>query len=666
MVSTANAESPPLLYHHILMIFLTSSVRLSITNLHPVFISTSACPLVMGTRGYRVIRFRKRYYRFYNHWDSYPEGLGKTIASGIPADPAAYQEWLARKREEALEWHNALERFLCRTNAEELDATEADQDHPWGVATEALPDFKPALNDLYIEWVYTIDLDNEVFTIDNGAHVQLSRASDCAWIAALARGFHGDKVLLPDSIHQEAIADIVITPPAPSASVLDTYANLDVKMVQAKGLNGFSPSHRHGPLFRSRIFYFFREIYEPILAAVLLSWTSEDLVFRDIAYAVISLASANLYPSIVSSLHVLQTRRVGFAALKKGGEEREESEFISDLGVGSHFKDVLPGSSPDSDMYWFGSVLVHLVGQLIDWPEILNGAVVSLVEYCQKERPNQDVDAILLSIEHVVLIKIRSDGRVQRTEPLCLFNIQTHTSMQVTERYDERELEDLQKRKQIAIKRQEVRDLRHRKKIAIRCDRPIEDELKDVSLESDQSDNEGPCEVEEQTTWPAAGLQSPRFETADKGFMALAFFLDASSRRHLLPSRIQEGVFPTEIYRAILLNIEDVETHRACMQVSNKFWDICQDEILIMNKTRLRANEASKTYEPGTSVLPALRVENLSTGLSHNVTFKGSGIWLREFRRSLPPRETWQFVVGSDYNRRSLVSGLKVTFNTVE
>lgn len=615
----------------------------------------------MGTRGYRVIRFRKRYYRFYNHWDSYPEGLGKTIASQIPEDPAAYQEWLAEQREEALKWHDALERFLCRDNAQKLDATVANLEQPWGVATEALPDFKPAFNDLYIEWVYTIDLDNEVFTIDNGAHVQLSRAFDLAWIPALARGFYGDKIILPNSVKQDAVAGIVVNLPAPSDSVLNTYTNLEIQIVQAKGLDGFSSSHRHGPLFRSRIFYFFREIYEPILAAVLLSWKSEDLIFRDIAYAVLSLASANLYPSIVSSLHVLQTGRVGFAALQKEAEESEQDEFISHLGVGSHTKDVLPGSSPDSDMYWFGSVLVHLVVQLIDWPAILDAAIVSVVEYCQKERSNRDFDAILLSIEHVVLIKIRADGRVQRTEPLRLFDIQMHTSMKASERYDEDQLEEFQKRKQKAIKKRETRILRDRKRFAIHDNAPIEDELKDISLESDQSDDEEWRGVEEQTSWPAAGLRSPRLEKAEAGFMALALFLEASSRRHLPPSRTHEGVFPTEIYRAILLNITDVETHRACMQVSSNFWDICQDDILMMNGSRLRPNEASKNYEPGIPSFPALRMESMSTGHSRDIRFQRTGDGLWDFGRVRTPRESWQFVVGSENNRRSLVSDLVVS-----
>lgn len=635
-------------------------VRLSLTNFHPILILNCSFLLVMGTRGYRVIRFRNRYYRFYNHYDSYPEGLGKDIATQIPQDPAAYQKWLTQQRQEALEWHNALEQFLCRNNAEELDA---DQENPWGVDTEDLPDFKPRLNDLYIEWVYTIDLDNEVFTIDNGAHVKLSRASDLAWIPALARGFYGDKILLPGSIHKEAIANIIINLPAPPASVLNTYMNLDVKMVQAKGLHGFSPSSRHGPLFRSRIFYFFREIYEPILAAVLLSWRSEDLVFRDIAYAVLSLASANLYPSIISDLYVLQNRRIAFAALQKGGEGSEKDEFISDLGVGSHPKDVLPGSSPDSEMYWFGSVLVQLVGQLIDLPETLNAAIVSVVQYCQTERPNQCVDVILMSIEHVVLMTVGSDGRVQRTEPLCLFDIQMHTSMNASERYDESELEELQKNKQTAIKNRETRRLRYLKKLAVDDGRPIEDEPKDI--ESDQSDDEGSRYVEEQTSWPAAGLNPPRVKEAEAGFFALAFFLEASTRRHLPPSRTQGGVFPSEIYRMILLHIEDVETHRACMQVSRNFWDMCQDDILMMDKFRLQANKASETYEPGAPSFPALRMQNMSTHRSSDVILKRTRDLSRVFGRVRGP-ETWRLVVGSDYNRRSLVSDLTVLFDEVK
>lgn len=624
----------------------------------------------MGTRGYRVIRFRNRYYRFYNNWDSYPEGLGRNLVNEIPQDPAAYQEWLAQQRAQALQWHNDLERFLCRddANANALDATVADTEEelqqPWGVATDSLPDFKPALNDLYIEWVYTIDLDNEVFTIDNGAHVQLAWVSKVEWIPALALGYYGDKILLPEGIQEEALADIVVKLPEPSASVLESYEKLGVTMVQAKALDGFPPSHRHGPLFSSRIFYFFREIYEPILAAVLLSWRAEDLIFRDIAYAVLSLASADLYPSVVSGLHVGQNRGSPFAVLKPEGQGSEQDELISDLGVGSHSKNELHGSSPNSEMYWFGNVLVHLVVQLIDWPQILNAAIVSVVEYCQKERPNQRVDAILVSIEHVVLMTLGSDGRVQRTEPLPLFDIQMHTSMNASERYEEGELEKLQKSKKKAIRKREIKDLEYRRRISDPDGKPIEDGLEKLSLENAESDDEGSHNVDEQTSWPAAGLRKPRVKRAEAGFFALAYFLESSSRRHL-PT--QRGVFPAELYRTILLNNEDVETHRACMQVSRTFRDLCQEDILLTNKFRFQANEASKTYQPGTEVFPALRMQNLSTGRSHDVTLKPpSGGMFEMFEMPRPPRETWRFVVGSDPNRRSLVSNLSVAFDEVK
>ena len=66
----------------------------------------------MGTRGLKVYRFRKRYYAFYNHWDSYPDGLGKQIVSDIPADPSKYQAWLAEQRAAAANWKAGFETFL--------------------------------------------------------------------------------------------------------------------------------------------------------------------------------------------------------------------------------------------------------------------------------------------------------------------------------------------------------------------------------------------------------------------------------------------------------------------------------------------------------------------------------------------------------------------------
>jgi hypothetical protein len=45
----------------------------------------------MGTRGLRIIVFRGRYFIYYNHYDSYLEGLGKDLVSNIPTDPEKYK-----------------------------------------------------------------------------------------------------------------------------------------------------------------------------------------------------------------------------------------------------------------------------------------------------------------------------------------------------------------------------------------------------------------------------------------------------------------------------------------------------------------------------------------------------------------------------------------------
>lgn len=635
----------------------------------------------MGTRGYRVTRFRGRYYRFYNHWDSYPEGLGKDIAKTIPADPKAYQEWLAKRRQEALEWHNALERFLCKKKAEDLDVITpkiqnveiedryATNIQPWGVGTDVLPNFTPAFNDLHIEWVYTIDLDNEVFTIDNGAHLHLIHASDLTWIDALAHGFWGDKFLLPGTMPEEAIACIVARPPKPSRKILDTYTKLNVEMVQPKGLKGFSPSHRHGPLFRSRIYGFFMEIYGPMMAAALLSWTPEDWIFREFAYAVLSLASADLYPSILPNSQVLQHGRIACAAFKDEGEESDTYELFSHLGAGSHLEGVLPGSSPASGTYWFESVLVHLVTQLLDWPVLVDAAVVFVVKYCRKERPNQRVDVILMSIEYVVLMTIHPDGRVEQTEPLRLFDIKLHTTLEPQHRYEKWELDEMLGLKKKACERREIREGRYRKKSLIAQGKPIEEGLKDIALESDEEEGVGPDEIEEQTSWPAGGMRGPRMAKVEQAFHALGFFLESASRRQLPPSPTREGVFPTELYHAILLHVADVKTHRACMQVSTKFRDICQQELLMMDGYRFLATEASKTDDATSTTVSAFRMQNMATESSADVALTRLGDltgYMGGFGKRRAPEVIWRFVIGREFNRRSLVPNLILGIDKVE
>ena len=103
----------------------------------------------MGTRGYKVYRHKGRYYVYYNHYDSYPSGLGLDILREIPRNvpKEEFEEWV-RKRD-----------------SQELN----DPDDTINRVSDNQPD-----NDLFIEWIYEIDLDNLVFHVDSQASTPIS------------------------------------------------------------------------------------------------------------------------------------------------------------------------------------------------------------------------------------------------------------------------------------------------------------------------------------------------------------------------------------------------------------------------------------------------------------------------------------------------------------
>jgi hypothetical protein len=121
----------------------------------------------MGTRGYRVYRHRGWYHVHYNHWDSYPSGtdncstvdtndrildsgLGVEVAGQIPRDSENYKRWLEALRQE------------LDSQLEEMRGDDGPDGDHYGDYNYAITRKQPC-NDLFIEWIYEIDLDNEVF-----------------------------------------------------------------------------------------------------------------------------------------------------------------------------------------------------------------------------------------------------------------------------------------------------------------------------------------------------------------------------------------------------------------------------------------------------------------------------------------------------------------------
>lgn len=95
----------------------------------------------MGTRGYVVVKLNGKYYKKYNHYDSYPSNLGENIIALLNS------LHLEASKECAYNILNSINKNGC----EEIEEEEED-----------------VKTDLFIEWVYTVDLNRKTLTINGG------------------------------------------------------------------------------------------------------------------------------------------------------------------------------------------------------------------------------------------------------------------------------------------------------------------------------------------------------------------------------------------------------------------------------------------------------------------------------------------------------------------
>jgi hypothetical protein len=105
-----------------------------------------------STRGYKVYRHKGRYYVYYNHYGSYPSVFGLRVLHEIPRNVSkeVFEEWVREAREYV----------YTQRNSQELN----DPDDPTNL--NYVSDKQPE-NDIFIEWIYEIDLDNLVFHVDS-------------------------------------------------------------------------------------------------------------------------------------------------------------------------------------------------------------------------------------------------------------------------------------------------------------------------------------------------------------------------------------------------------------------------------------------------------------------------------------------------------------------
>ncbi len=659
----------------------------------------------MDTRGYTIIRFRGRHYCFYHPSDSYPDGCGSDLVRWIPCDPEAYQKWLAEQRATASKWDSALEDFLHvkRPNAEETNGQELD-DHHLKTASEVsegaplywfenvcdysddlpLPSYKPIFNDLFIEWIYVIDLDREIFSVDHGAHFRMGHIPRPGWMYALAKTDNGRRLLLPDLLPESATTSLVVRSDPPDVELLRLYKELNIEIVTSKGINGFHPTQRHEPLFCARIFQIFQRAQTQVLAHLLLGWKPDDFAFRETVFTILCLASGRPNVSLEEDVRVANDEAHGSANLMNKTNDDVEPEFVAHMGVGSHLNENPAGSAPKSSIYWFEGILVHLVARL-DNPDIVPESVARVVQRARESCSQQSVDAVLISIAHIVLVRVFAGGKVQHTMPLPLFIFRDQPSQEPRERFSASKLKKLRQRKDRVAAREDARIERQ----ARQNDDPDGTESEDDEIEGSESEYDGGVGGSISFNLDEAVDPSKVYYEITKtepSFLALALSLHSSTRT---PVQLSAGCFPTEIYRLIIEKIEDVETHGAWMAVSPHFTEMCLQNSRIVEGWELLPNEATMAYtharevwneeqpscyrpehikrwrmlkntEPG--LMPGIRAVERATASARDVTIDR----VISVYRKAADQEIWRVVLGKHRHRRSLLLDMNLCFRDVE
>ncbi|CAF9921505.1 MAG: hypothetical protein ALECFALPRED_001813 [Alectoria fallacina] len=656
----------------------------------------------MCTRGYSIIRYRGRYYCFYIGTDSMPDDLGTRIVNEIPEDPQAYQAWLATKRAKAAKWDKAVQDSLkvkrdYINNGEDEDCSQgseisSNKFSPWqlhGPDVDRFPSYVPWFNDTFNEWVYVVDLDREVFTVDHAVHFKLDKIPRHDWANALGFSDSGERILLPCFVPEESITDLLLRLDPPAAENLRMYTDLNAKMVTAKDINDFPPSLRHGPILYARIFQMYQRQQKLVLSHLLLGWEPSELHFREMVYAILCLASAG--SSAVELVYSQNLREgEGHAFLSKGVETEATTEFLAHLGIGGHLEGNEPGSAPEGLMYWFQGALV-LVTAHLNHPGVLEESVAQVASYCRAKHPGKSVNAIVISIEHVVLVRVYADGRVDHTRMMSLFALQTHYSKDTRERYSPLAIEEKEReaKESLAILEAKTRRQKVRKMRQQGIDGGEESDEHRSRDDKAILDRYHPASIFNSANNAVDRYLGRDMVATEPTFMALVSLLDATARQRLPKSNPVEGRLPTEIYRSMIANIVDFETYCACKMVSRNFRDLCQENLRIGNNAvTVIPNPDTRSYthapEPidddtpidgdiNTSIRqrfgtrrgerpsqpPTFRVVQDSTGLSQDFPLGAgrTGSW-----QHVIDEATWQIIVGSEPGRRSMICGLEVAF----
>lgn len=437
-----------------------------------------------------------------------------------------------------------------------------------------------------------------------------------------------------------------------------------------KNLYHFHWRRRHGPVLRSLVFESWLRTLSGALGSALPQWSPQDLPFREIAFAALCLALGGEHTTLVPD-SFLRTYDDVFAlidgdfsedggfreadvskAKEKGsisdseGRPLDNGEFARFLTTGAHVLGDRPASATEETTYWMQGVLVFLTNQL-GQPGALQRELLRAEAYCQKHHAKITVDAVLLSIEYVVLFHILPGTEIQHSPVMPFFSLHCH---------------------HIAIDQNLGQDRRpitggfySHHQGADEDPGVVEEAPYEGTTASESQYSMSITSPEEEERPVAEDLRQPPSQSATQGspkatFFALVHIFEAAARRNtpLTVSATRVGCFTNEIYSAILSQIADRQTLSSFLQVLPFFRQQSQEHLLFTDGKTLQPYKAERMVSSNTFL-----EYDFSTGTTRNVEYKAigearGGIW-RDMERHQYAGELWNVLVGTGHNHKCLL-----------
>ncbi len=364
--------------------------------------------------------------------------------SSLPADFSFATDWLESERERYAELTAELESKVftvtkdkIRDSADKVAAArDSDSEaevHPiWKTIDAELEELPSALcnagNDLWIEWVYTIDLDSELFSVDNWVFFDLWDIPRDRWLQGFTSDEQGRKTFDFEICPEGSVGT---DPPDyfPDDTVDDRnkyhaiYQQYNRWTVQAdRNIDRSSPAS----LQQTVSLLLFERCTTPHCAyfwEYVPGWGHKDFAFRELAFAILSIASGRYYfdrPDRLFGDHLHRDRCNGFLI---DADDTAEPDLMPIFGSACHIPDQEPGSAPDGHMYWFENVLISLVPNTVF--EVDTEAAIAKAVERGLEEGKVGFQIVMFSIFRAIMLEVHvHDGikKIRRTGIVSIYN----------------------------------------------------------------------------------------------------------------------------------------------------------------------------------------------------------------------------------------------------